>query len=218
MTKKLDKLGGVKFSRSDVKIIENKRCYEGFFKLDRVELKHRLFDGDWSRPVFREIIQRKDAVGVLVYDPGLDAICLVQQFRSAVMGKMESPWLYELVAGLIDKEGESIEDVVRRELHEEAAVTPQYLEKINSYWMSPGGSNERMHLYLALANLENAGGNHGVESESEDILALVVSRQEARAWAFERMESNASSIIALQWLENERERLAKIWQGYRQDS
>ena len=61
---------------------------------------------------------------------------------------------------------------------------------------------------------EQVGGNEGVESVAEDILALVVSRQDARDWAFKRMASNASSIIALQWLENERERLAKLWQGY----
>jgi len=137
MTKKIDKLGEVKFSKSDIEIIENKRCYDGFFKLDRVELKHRLFNGGWSKPVFRETIQRKDAVGILVYDPDMDAICLVQQFRSAIMDKVESPWPYELVAGLIDKEGESIEEVVRRELQEEAGITPCYLERINSYWMSP---------------------------------------------------------------------------------
>ncbi len=213
MTKKLDKMGKITFKKSDVEIVGSSRRYDGFFKLDRVELKHRLFNGHWSEPVFREIIQRKDAVGVLVYDPDLDAICLVQQFRSAIMDKVESPWPYELVVGLVDKEGESIEEVAFRELYEEAGVVPQYLEKINTYWMSLGGSNERMHVYLALANLQDAGGYHGLESESEDILALIVSREDARSWAFDRMESNASSIIALQWLENERERLAKVWQG-----
>lgn len=213
MTRNLDSLGAVNFSDSDIEILQEERCHDGFFKLDRVKLRHRKFDGEWSGDVHREIIRRKDAVGILVYDPDLDAICLVQQFRSAVMGLVDSPWPYELVAGLIDKDGESEEDVARRELQEEAGVKAAYLEKINCYWLSIGGSNERMHLYGALASLEDIGGIHGVEGETEDILTLVVSREEARKWAFERMESNASSIIALQWLETERHRLASIWQN-----
>lgn len=213
MPKQLDKIDGSPFGRSDIDVVEETSCYRGFLKLDRIRLRHRLFGGGWSSIINREIVRRKEAVAVLIYDPDLDAVCLVQQFRAALMDKQASPWPYELVAGLVDKEGESLEETVRREMLEECGVSPMYLEKINAYWMSVGSSDERMHLYVALAHLQNTSGHYGEESESEDIKALVVSREDANCWAFERMESNASSIIALQWLENERERLAELWQG-----
>ncbi len=156
---------------------------------------------------------RQDAVAVLAYDPPLDAVCVIQQFRAALIGRTESPWSHELVAGLVDISGESVEQVARRELEEEAGIQPLYLEQINSYWQSIGGSNERMNLFLALASLEGIGGHHGVQGESEDILALVVARDEALDWARTSGTSNASSIIALQWLESHRQRLISLWQN-----
>ncbi|MEQ9021701.1 MAG: NUDIX domain-containing protein, partial [Pseudomonadales bacterium] len=161
----------------------------------------------------REVIHRKNAVGVLAYDPDLDAVCLVQQFRCTILGLSPSPWAYELIAGLIDRPGETETEVAVRESREEAGLTVDYLEKINSYWVSIGGSNERMSLYLGLTSLENVGGIHGAEDESEDIRALVVAREEAEQWAFTSGQSNAACIIAMQWLKNERHRLQSIWQN-----
>ena len=216
MTRKLDSLEknlDFAFDSSDVEVLETSTCYDGFFKLDRVQLKHRKFDGGWSEKIYREVIHRKNAVGVLAYDPDLDAVCLVQQFRCAILGLAESPWAFEVIAGLMDKEGEEEKQVLIRESREEAGLNFDYIEKINSYWLSIGGSNERMSLYIGLTSLENVGGIHGVEDESEDIRALVVAREEAENWAFESGQSNATCIIALQWLKNERHRLQSIWQN-----
>ncbi|MEQ9564408.1 MAG: NUDIX domain-containing protein [Pseudomonadales bacterium] len=197
----------------DVEVFETEHCHDGFFKLDRLRLRHRKFDGDWSEEIAREVIHRKNAVGVLAYDPDLDAVCLVQQFRCTILGLSPSPWAYELIAGLIDRPGETETEVAVRESREEAGLTVDYLEKINSYWVSIGGSNERMSLYLGLTSLENVGGIHGAEDESEDIRALVVAREEAEQWAFTCGQSNAACIIAMQWLKNERHRLQSIWQN-----
>ena len=216
MSRKLDSLEkqlDSSFGSSDVEVLETQNCYDGFFRLDRVRLKHRKFNGDWSDEIYREVIHRKNAVGVLVYDPELDAVCLIQQFRCAILGLSESPWAFELIAGLMDKEGEEETEVVIRESREEAGLNLDYVEKINSYWLSIGGSNERMSLYIGLASLKNVGGIHGVEDESEDIRAWVVAREEAESWAFESGQSNATCIIALQWLKNERHRLQSIWQN-----
>lgn len=216
MSRRLDSLSEQQdfpLGAGDVQVFETEHCHDGFFKLDRVRLRHRKFDGDWTEEIVREVIHRKNAVGVLVYDPDLDAVCLVQQFRCTILGLSSSPWAYELIAGLMDKPDEKETEVAVRESREEAGLTVDYLEKINSYWVSIGGSNERMSLYLGLASLENVGGIHGAEDESEDIRALVVAREEAERWAFTSGESNAACIIALQWLKNERHRLQSIWQN-----
>lgn len=216
MSRRLDSLSeqqDFSLATDDVQVFETEHCHDGFFKLDRVRLRHRKFDGDWTGEIVREVIHRKNAVGVLAYDPDLDAVCLVQQFRCTILGLSSSPWAYELIAGLMDKPDEKETEVAVRESREEAGLTVDYLEKINSYWVSIGGSNERMSLYLGLASLENVGGIHGAEDESEDIRALVVAREEAERWAFTSGESNAACIIALQWLKNERHRLQSIWQN-----
>jgi hypothetical protein len=36
------------FSRQDVSIMETKACYAGFLILDKLTLKHRLYEGGWS--------------------------------------------------------------------------------------------------------------------------------------------------------------------------
>jgi len=216
MSRKLDSLDEqqhVSLTASDVEVLEKQHCYDGFFKLDRIRLRHRKFNGEWSEEIIREVIHRKNAVGVLVYDPDLDAVCLVQQFRCATLGLSSSPWAYELIAGLMDKPGEPETEVAVRESREEAGLSVDYLEKINSYWVSIGGSNERMNLYIGLSTLDEVGGIHGAEDESEDIRALVVAREEAEHWAFNSGQANATCIIALQWLKNERHRLQSVWQN-----
>jgi ADP-ribose pyrophosphatase len=87
-----------------VDIVQREQCYQGFYKLDRVQLRHELFAGGMSREINREVFVRHDAVCVLPYDPQRDEVVLIEQFRVGAMGKTDNPWLIELVAGLIDKE------------------------------------------------------------------------------------------------------------------
>lgn len=109
---------------SSVEIVKREQCFKGFYQLDRVHLRHELFAGGMSREISREVFVRHDAVCVLPYDPQRDEVVLIEQFRVGAMGKTENPWLIELVAGLIDKEGENEpEHVAHREGEEEAGVT-----------------------------------------------------------------------------------------------
>ncbi len=68
-------------NRSDVKILDKKNLHEGFARLEKYKLKHRLFAGGWSQPFERELLIRYNAVAVLPYDPNLDKVVLVEQFR-----------------------------------------------------------------------------------------------------------------------------------------
>ena len=36
------------FTKDDVEIVEKSTAFKGFFQLDQVLLKHRLFEGGWS--------------------------------------------------------------------------------------------------------------------------------------------------------------------------
>ena len=39
------------FQRSDVKVLQKDRVYDGFFKMDRLTLNHRQFSGEWTENV-----------------------------------------------------------------------------------------------------------------------------------------------------------------------
>jgi ADP-ribose pyrophosphatase len=111
-----------KSTPSKVEIVQRDNAYKGFYKLDRLKLRHEKFDGGMSRELNREVFVRHDAVCVLPYDPQRDEVVLIEQFRVGAMGRTDNPWLIEMVAGLIDKD-EQPEEVAHREAEEEAGLT-----------------------------------------------------------------------------------------------
>jgi len=88
----------------DVQILRREQCFSGFYRLERLHLRHRQFSGAMGAELSRELFVRHDAVCVLPYDPQRDQVVLIEQFRVGALGKVENPWLIELVAGLIDKD------------------------------------------------------------------------------------------------------------------
>ena len=205
-----------RFSIDDVELIEAESAYKGFFEIRSLTLKHRLFEGGWSKAISRELFLRHDAVGVLLYDPVMDAIALVEQFRVGAMGHHSakatgrSPWLLELVAGLIDKD-ESPTEVAKRETEEEAGAFIQDLVPIHEYFSSPGGSCEYFYLFCGRCDLSEVGGVHGLAEEAEDIRVHVLPAAEAFARLQQGEYTNAHTIIALQWLYMNKASLQAQW-------
>jgi ADP-ribose pyrophosphatase len=60
-----------------------------------------------SGEVTREIFERGHAAVLLPFDPVRDEVVLVEQIRIAAYDTSESPWLLEMVAGMIE-EGETV--------------------------------------------------------------------------------------------------------------
>ncbi|RTR40675.1 ADP-ribose diphosphatase [Shewanella canadensis] len=189
-----------KYSRQDVELLEKKTIFKGFFTLDEYRFKHRLFDGGWSGEIVREVFERGDAVIVLPYDPITDQVILIEQIRIPVLRSTKTPWLLELVAGMIEP-GESSLDVASRELMEEAGIKAKRIEEIATYFSSPGGSSEKLDFFWAEVDASLAEGVHGVCDEHEDILVHVMGREEAFALVKDGIINNASTVIGLQWLE-----------------
>ena len=198
------------FQRSDVEIVDETLAYDGFWKLKLVRLRHRRFAGGWSQLVKRELHCRGDAVGVLLYDPAIDAIGLVEQIRVGALWRAGSPWLLELVAGLIEP-GEKPEQVAVRETQEESGCAIQELLPVASYFSSPGGSDEYFHLFCARVSLENVNSLHGIDDEHEDIRLHVIPFADAVQMQAEGRFNNAHTLIAMQWLGMCREELRQRW-------
>lgn len=200
------------FSERDVHVESRETVFQGFFRMDRLQLSHARFDGGRT-PVFsRELFIRGDATCVLPYDPARDEVVLLEQFRPGAMGRAQSPWLLELVAGM-NEAGETPKEAARREGDEEAGLHFQTLEPICEYLVSPGGTTEMIHLFCGQVSTENAGGLFGVEEEHEDIRAHVIALDDALAMIADGRINNAAALIGLQWLFINRTRLQREWQS-----
>lgn len=186
----------------DVQILESDLLYQGHLTLLKYQLRFRLFAGGWSEAVIRELFQSRHAVGVLLFDPDRDEIVLIEEFR---LGALEleatgSPWLLELVAGIIEH-GESVHEVAVRESQEEAGCSVIDLIPMCEYWTSPGISTGKFTLFCGRVDASNAGGIFGLAHEHEDIRAHVFPKQ----FVYDALKTgeikNASTIIAIQWLQ-----------------
>ncbi|MDX5629510.1 MULTISPECIES: ADP-ribose diphosphatase [unclassified Brenneria] len=200
----------VTFSKDDVEIIAREELYKGFFSLIRYRFRHRLFNGEMSGEVSREILERGHAVVLLPYDPVRDEVVLVEQIRIAAYDSSVSPWLLELVAGMIEP-GESLEDVARREAQEEAGLVVGRCRPIVNYLASAGGTSERLAVMVGEVDTRTAAGIHGLAEENEDIRVHVVSREQSYQWVEEGIIDNAASVIALQWLALHHKKLRNEW-------
>ena len=182
-----------------VEIISKKRMFDDFFKVDEAILRYERLDGGMSEPVRRLSLERGDGVAVLVYRPRQRSVMLVRQFRFAAHAQGEG-WLLEVVAGMLEK-GEAPEETARREIAEEMGCQVGELRPISTFYLSPGGSSERIFLYFAEVDEEappGAGG--GGEEEHEDIEVVELGLEEV--WrSLDRGEiDDAKTLVALMWL------------------
>ncbi|XCW72495.1 ADP-ribose diphosphatase [Kosakonia cowanii] len=200
----------VTFTKNDVEIIARETLYTGFFSLVRYRFRHRLFNGGMSGEVQREIFERGHAAVLLPYDPVRDEVVLIEQIRIAAFDTSDTPWLLEMVAGMIEV-GESDEEVARREADEEAGLAVGRVKRMLSYLASPGGTSERTAVLVGEVDATQASGIHGLVDENEDIRVHVVSREQAYQWVEEGTIDNAASVIALQWLQLHYESLQNEW-------
>lgn len=200
----------LQYRNEDAKILNEETVFKGFFEMKRIQVQHKLFDGTWSRVLSREMFERGHAVAVLPYDPNTQEFVLIQQFRLGAMATSDSPWLFEVIAGMIEP-NEDLDEVCHRESFEEAGIVLEGLQRALTYLSSPGGTTERLHIYMAKTDATLARGVHGLASESEDIMVHRVKESEAREWLDKGKIDNAAAIIALQWFFLNKQKLIDSW-------
>ena len=189
------------YGSADVEILETTKCHQGHLRVEKLLLKCRLYQGGWSKPFYREVLKREQGVGVLLYDPLVDKVLMVEQFRVGCLDDDKNgPWALELVAGLVDSD-ESPQSVAIREASEEAGLEISEVLYVTQYYNSPGGSSEKLSIFCAAFDARREEGIFGLDSESENIRTCILDRTEAMAAINSGRINNAMSIIALQWLE-----------------
>jgi nudix-type nucleoside diphosphatase (YffH/AdpP family) len=176
-----------------------RRLLDDFFKVDELTVAVERFDGSAMPPVRRLVFERGDAVAAVVRHVDSGRLLFTEQFRAPTMEKGPG-WLLEVMAGMIDG-AEAPEAALRRELHEELGYAVKRLEPIATFYVSPGGSSERIWLFYAeVAEVTRSGRGGGLAGENEDIRIVEMTDDEARAALAAGRLPDAKTIIGLQWL------------------
>jgi ADP-ribose pyrophosphatase len=116
----------------------SKTIYEG--RVFNVTLDEVVYPD--ARVVNMEVVHHRGSV-VLLPMPAPDRIVLVRQYRYAI-----DRWLWELPAGSLDPDDESLELAALRECHEEIGKIAGRARKIGTYFPSPGFCSEAMNFFL----------------------------------------------------------------------
>lgn len=170
------------------------------FRIVEAHIRFERYDGNMSDETIRLNLERGDSVAAVLHDTTDDTIVLTEQFRYPTHGKGPG-WVMELPAGVLDA-GEAPEESVRREIGEEVGYEVSSIEPISTFYVSPGGTSERILLFYARvipSDRVSIGG--GVAGEGEDIRTVHLPVAEALQRVRDGDIVDAKTIIGLQWLE-----------------
>jgi ADP-ribose pyrophosphatase len=146
--------------------------------------RFRYDDGEEAE---REFVKHPGAVAIVAHDG--ERLFLVRQPREAV-GEQS---LLELPAGKFDAEGESVLETAQRELAEEIGKAAREWKFLNKCWLSPGFSDEEMHVYLA-TDLYDEEADSG-ENERIEIVQVPLDRLDETI----KEVRDAKTLIGLLW-------------------
>ena len=188
-------------------IARQQRLFDDFFKIDELLVTHRQIDGTTSSVQRRLVFERGDSVAVLLFNRDRRAVVLVEQFKAPTLiaRRRDDPattdgWLVEPLAGMIDT-GEAPEAAAIRETLEETGYRIREPELIGRFFVSPGGTSERVFLYFAeVGDADRVGMGGGIDDE--DIKVLDIGLEELFEQLACGLIEDAKLAIGAYWLQN----------------
>jgi ADP-ribose pyrophosphatase len=187
------------------KIIRSTVEYEGFVRIEKDLFQFERFGGEMSHAVERFRYSRGDAVAVIIFDEKMKKVLLIRQFRNAVHARIGDGWLIECPAGMME-EGETPTEVAFREVREETGLELDKIELLTSYFFSPGGCSDQVHLFLgALKDAGKSLGVHGLWEEGEEVRAEWVPLEQALRMVCEKQIVDAKAMIGILMLAHRRQ-------------
>lgn len=176
-----------------------KRVFDDFFKIDEAEISYERFDGQMTTSLRRLCFERGDSVAAIIYNLDSRKVILVNQFKYPTYDKGPG-WIMETAAGIVEP-GESGESALRREVLEETGYNVERIEHIATFYVSPGGSSERVLLYYAeVRGASKIAQGGGMQSEGEDIETLELSLEDLERLMAAGAVQDAKTIVGIQWL------------------
>lgn len=184
-------MGRVVYKINSIQNLENPK----FVKPILINYLHKGVEKKW------EAVLTHDSVASLIWHKQKDAFILVKQLRATVLNQnKEDGMMYELCAGIVDKNISNIE-IVKEEILEECGydIPLENIQKISSFYTSVGISGTFQTLYYAQCD-ENMKISCGGGLEDEDIEVVYIPTKDAKKFMFdERYQKTTGVVMAFYW-------------------
>lgn len=194
------------------RINSREKVFDGFHQLEIVRAQPRSlrFDG-FAAEMEREIFTCGGYAMVVLYVPETDEIMLNEQFRvGAFLADPDNAFLLECAAGMLD-DGETPEEAARRETLEETGCAVLDLERVGSFFTSPGCLDEEAHVYIGRIAKSDAGGVFGVEEEGEEIRTHLLPSDKVFEMLDAGLIRNGAAALGLNWFARHRDKIRAKW-------
>ena len=155
-------------------------------------------NGVWVNQM-REVYDRGDGAGILLFNKEKKTIILTKQFRMPTyLNDNEDGMLLEIAAGMLDKDNP--EACIIRETEEETGYRLKEVKKVYEAYSSPGVMTEKMHFFIGeYTDAMKVSEGGGVESEHEDIEVLEIPFKYALNMLYKGEIHDTRTIVLLQY-------------------
>nr|WP_282136202.1 NUDIX domain-containing protein [Seonamhaeicola maritimus] len=185
-------------SSDKIKNIEHTLLSDNYYILNKVNFDYLMKSGIWVNQM-REVYDRGDGAGILLYNKEKKTVILTKQFRMPTfLNDNEDGFLVEIAAGMLDKDNPKA--CVIRETEEETGYRIKEVKKVYEGYSSPGVMTEKMHFFVGEYTDDmkvNEGG--GLASEYEDIEVLEMAFEKAVSMLNNGEIVDTRTIVLLQY-------------------
>ncbi len=181
-----------------VKNITHTLLSDNYYILNRVTFDYLMRDDKWVTQM-REVYDRGDGAGILLYNTTKQTVVLTKQFRMPTyLNDNSDGFLIEVAAGMLDKDAP--EACIIRETEEEVGYRLKHVKKIYEAYSSPGVLTEKMHFFVGeyTDDMKVSEGG-GLDSEHEDIEVLELPFKTAIAMLEAGEIQDTRTIVLLQY-------------------
>lgn len=183
----------------DIQILNIEECWDSpYIRPHRVSYIENGVSKNW------DIIKAHDSVSILIYDTSQKALILVKQMRPALFVKSQIPSVYELCAGIVDKD-KSLREIASEEVFEECGynIAASDLVEICSFYSSVGFAASKQHCYYAEVDASmKTGKGGGIDTEQIEVVALPLGK--IREFMGDSSAKTSGLLFACMWFLNEK--------------
>lgn len=154
----------------EFKLRSHKIIFKGFVGIEEYEFEIP----SQNLSAKRTVVKRPDAVAILLINKTTDNVILIKQFRAPVFAKEGQGYVFEIPAGVMEKNEDPLSTIIRETL-EETGYRLSKPEFLLTFYPTVGILDERIHLYYGIVTTKDKiedGGGLDTEKEFIDIIEL----------------------------------------------
>lgn len=185
-------------SNKKVKNIENALLSDNYYTLKKYNFDYLLPNGKWVNQM-REVYDRGDGAGILLYNTEKKTVILIKQFRiPTYLNDNDDGMLVEIAAGMLDKDNP--EACIIRETEEETGYRLKSVKKVYEGYSSPGVMTEKMHFFVGeYTDAMKVSEGGGLDDEAEDIEVMEIPFENAVSMLHNGDIVDTRTIVLLQY-------------------